>query len=152
MNTNMALEIYVGRNNFPKDKKIWYDPEKMIYATKITDDTFNKKVISEIEQGQYLDAGSFIDRFGYKLHMSSVSTGSKILLEVNNTDNAIIADEIGMNAKRLLLTLDNGAVCFLRPSIFPSKIHSINCIVNSRHITDSDTLNDFMEGLIYGDD
>lgn len=148
----MSLNIYVGKENFPNNLDIWLDPEKMIYAVNIEENDFNKKVISEIEQGTYLDNRAFLDRFGYKLYLSSISTGSKILIEAYNVKNAaIVADEIGMNAKILLLTLTQGNICFIRPTIFPSGISNIDCTLNGVKVTDSDSLNNLMEERIYAD-
>lgn len=47
----MSLNIYVGKENFPDSLDIWLDPEKMIYAVDVEENDFNKRVISEIEQG-----------------------------------------------------------------------------------------------------
>lgn len=148
----MSLNIYVGKENFPDNLDIWLDPEKMIYAVNIEENDFNKKVISEIEQGTYLNNRAFLDRFGYKLYLSSISTGSKILIEAYNVKNAaIVADEIGMNAKMILLTLTQGNICFTRPTIFPSGISGIDCTLNGVKVTDSDSLNNLMEERIYAD-
>lgn len=147
------IHIYVGKENFPKDKIVWFDPEEMIYGVDIIDDEFNRMVISKIEKGKYLNNKDFIDRFGYKMHISDISTGSKILLEIHNSNGPIIvSDELGINARGLLLELKDGYIGFDHPTIFPSSVYDIHCSVNGKVVYSSDELNEVMEDLLYGDD
>ena len=71
-----------------------------------------KIVISKIEQGKYNDDSSFIDRFGYKLYLSELSTGCKAALCVINKPNMQInLIECGINALDVIITTcKNGSV------------------------------------------
>lgn len=71
-----------------------------------------KAVISKIENGKYNDESSFIDRFGYKLYLSELSTGCKAALCVlNKPDVQINLIECGRNALDVILSVcKNGSV------------------------------------------
>lgn len=88
------------------------DVEKLFKQIKLKGTKEEKAVISKIEQGKYNDEYSFIDRFGYKLYISELSTGCKAALCVlNKPDVTINLIECGINALDVILTTcKNGSI------------------------------------------
>ena len=81
------------------------DVEMLFKQIKIRGTIEECTVISKIEQGKYNDENSFIDRFGYKLYLSELSTGCKAALCVlNRPDILINLIECGINAVDVILT------------------------------------------------
>ena len=66
----------------------------------------DKILMKEIEQADYLDRISFIDRFGYKLYLESLSTGCKAALCTANMPNKLINyAECGRNVLNTVIHL-----------------------------------------------
>lgn len=88
------------------------DIEALFKQIIVTGTAAEKEVISKIEQGRYNDENSFIDRFGYKLYMSELSTGCKAALCILNKPEMMInLAECGINALDVILTVcKNGNV------------------------------------------
>lgn len=88
------------------------DIEALFKQIRIQGTEEEKAVISKIEQGKYNDDISFIDRFGYKLYLSELSTGCKAALCVINKPNMQInLIECGINALDVILSIcKNGSV------------------------------------------
>lgn len=62
------------------------------------------RLLEEIEQGTWADESGFIDRFGYKLYWSELSTGCKAALLVDQCkDKCIDLAECGDNAIESIL-------------------------------------------------
>lgn len=72
----------------------------------------------------------------------------KFIIQKNT---AVVADEIGMNAKMLLLALTQGMFVLCVLQFFPSGISNIDCTLNGVKVSDSDSLNNLMEEIIYAD-
>ena len=70
---------------------------QFVIRGKIYDDDVTRRVLRDIEHAQYLSSSEFIDRFGYKLHASNLSTGTKALLLATHTNDVICFDECGGN-------------------------------------------------------
>ncbi len=108
---SVVLNIYIGKENLPKDKRLIFNPDNAIPLVIITGSQFQREVISIIEKGSYYDNKMFTDRFGGNLYYTSMSTGSKALFEVDFlTDYVINCVECGENALELLTHLDHGNV------------------------------------------
>lgn len=88
------------------------DIEALFKQIRVKGTEEEKAVISKIEQGKYNDDNSFIDRFGYKLYLSELSTGCKAALCVlNKPDMQINLIECGINALDVILSIcKNGSV------------------------------------------
>ena len=88
------------------------DIEALFKQIRIKGTPEEKAVISKIEHGKYNDESSFIDRFGYKLYLSELSTGCKAALCVlNKPDLQINLIECGINALDVILTTcENGSI------------------------------------------
>ena len=105
------LNILLGVSNKPKDNYI-HDAEKFIYKVGILDNEISRVILEEIEEAEYLNASDYIDRYGYKLPITLLSTGSKILLEVANSNYIINGLELGQNAFDLLIECVDGSIYF----------------------------------------
>lgn len=81
------------------------DIEALFRQIRIKGTAAESAIFSKIEHGKYNDENSFIDRFGYRLHLSELSTGCKAALCVlNNPDLQINLMECGINAIDVILT------------------------------------------------
>lgn len=75
-----------------------------------TEDEIN--VMQMIDGATYNDSESFVDRFGYKLHLSELSTGCKAaLVVIHNPDKIVNIIECGFNARDVIISFcKNGAI------------------------------------------
>lgn len=92
------------------------DIEALFKQIRIKGTEEEKAVIAKIEQGKYNDDNSFIDRFGYKLYLSELSTGCKAALcVINKPDIQINLIECGINALDVILsTCKKGSIIIER--------------------------------------
>lgn len=104
------LNILIGKENKPDD--LVRDADAYIHKVGISDTDINRYLLEKLEQASYLNISEFIDRYGYKLPLSCLSTGMKILLEVINSDKCIYGLELGQNAFELLIQSANGTIYF----------------------------------------
>lgn len=97
------LTIFVDTVN---SNNIVRNVEEQFAKIKLTGSEIEKKLISAIEKGTYNDKYSFIDRFGYKLYNTELSTGCKAALCVVNCPELVIdLIECGLNARDLIIGL-----------------------------------------------
>lgn len=81
------------------------DIEELFLKINLTGTLEERKVIELIEQGKYNDKISYIDRFGFKLHLSEMSNGCKAALCIlHNPNKEINIAECGLNARDIILT------------------------------------------------
>lgn len=101
----MSLEIlFYGQQELGDNFE--FDAEDLFMRTRLTGCEYDREVIKRLEQGEYLDNGGFIDRFGYKLPRMFLSTGAQILLSVyHNPDKIVNGVELGHNALYRLVQL-----------------------------------------------
>ncbi len=112
------LNIYIGKENLPKDKKLIFDVDKAIMSVIISGTDFQRMVIENVEQGSYKDESMFIDRFGGALYYTNMSSGSKALLEVDYLKDFVVnCAECGENALAYLSYIDEGNVYLPRRDI-----------------------------------
>ena len=85
----------------------------------IDGDEVSGRIIEEIEQGTYLDAAYFTDRFGAKVSNMYLSTGCKAALLVHYRQDAIIdTKECGLNARDAIIKFcPDGNVLFYEHNI-----------------------------------
>lgn len=103
------------------------DIEAMFKQIKVKGTSKEKEVILKIEQGTYNDENSFIDRFGYKLYLSELSTGCKAALCVlNKPTTQINLIECGINALDVILTTCNEGNVIMRDRGITIKDYSTN--------------------------
>lgn len=96
------INIYVGKENLPKDILLVDNPENAIYVIDLSGTKFQRLVLEKVEHGSYKDTTMFTDRFGGNLYYSDMSTGSKSLFLLEGLpDKAINCVECGENAIRM---------------------------------------------------
>lgn len=102
------INIYIGKENLPEGMDIIFDPDKALLAVPITGTDFQKLIIKEVDKGEYLDDSFFIDRFGGRSYLTSLSTGAKAMLELEAFPNsAVCCDGVGNNAFKYISHLTN---------------------------------------------
>lgn len=114
----MPLVIYTDINEVHSDKKYVMDCEPYFMKTGISGTNFNKFVLKEIENGSYYSKNYFIDRFGVKLPLESLSTTSKLAMLVNEYSDVIWdLSEAGINIGYVLTRISEGYVLIPKSSI-----------------------------------
>ncbi len=103
------LDIILNKSIISEDRYI-NDVDRYFPLIGIRNNDISRLVIEKLEGGYYLSEDSYIDRYGYKLNMLDLSTGSKTLLIVANTDNVVNGCEIGQNAFELLVQSIDGSI------------------------------------------
>lgn len=148
----MAINIYIGSENLPKDKVLVFDVEAAILAVKITGNAFQKKVLREVEKGKYKDGKFFIDRFGGQLYYTEMSTGSKALFELEGLPDKIInGAEMGFNALRLVTDIPECSIYFKqRDEALPFYGAKANLYLNGELYEDYSWLNRKIESGVLG--
>lgn len=107
----MSLVVYIDREDIPEDVRLVKDVEREFISIKLTVNDYTKRIVREIENGDLLDGDAYIDRFGYKLRLSELSTGCKAALCVCSTGDVIDILECGINARDCILkTCTQGAI------------------------------------------
>lgn len=137
------LKIYFIEDGIPEN--ICHDMEKEFAMIHLDGCEADHKIIEEIDKGRYLDSFSFIDRFGYKLRKSELSTGSKAALTVYHKPNQkYLLTELGINAiSTVLRYCKEGEVWIYEPKITFESINGtdIDVLFNGYRFTDMDRLN-----------
>lgn len=105
------LHLIIDENNI-EDKT---DIEELFKVIQLKGTKLERKVIELIEHGTYNDSESFIDRFGYKLYNSELSTGCKAALcVINRPDTKINLIECGTNAIDIILSICNEGIVVIQ--------------------------------------
>lgn len=82
------------------------DIEKLFFGVKLKGTEEEKLMIEKIEHGTWNDTASYIDRFGFKLYFSEMSTGCKAALCILNCkEEEIDIAECGLNARDIIISL-----------------------------------------------
>lgn len=136
----MALNIYIGDYK-PDNLTYIHDVDSFFERMRIKDNDFSRRVIMEIDMGNYIESDMFIDRFGRGLYIGCLSTSSKILLALNQYPNYLInATEIGSNAIDLILDIPDANVYFQHSYIeFNNDVKEV--YLNDKLYTSCDDLN-----------
>lgn len=95
----MSLHIYFeGVDELP-DLPIERDIDTFFMRIKLDGSDYDRKMLLDIERGQYVDNMSFIDRFGFTLRRECLSAGTKGALAIyHSPDTLLYGVEIGRNA------------------------------------------------------
>ena len=142
------LRLYL--DEIPDNLNVINDVEKQFALFHLQCTDKEKELVQKIEQGNLINSTSFIDRFGYKLYLSELSTGCKAALCVlNSKDSVINLTECGLNARDIIISLcDTGAVLIDTNSATISNIYSQeqNICVQVDHylFTNVDRLNQYI--------
>lgn len=141
----MSLHVYLKKENIPEGLKYVMDVEKAFDMTRINGTNVDKRLMEIIEQGTYNDSTSFIDRFGFKLPITDLSTGCKAALCVaNNTNTVIDLIECGFNARDAILkSCTEGHILFWDHdrTVSGGREDSIDVILNGHHFTNVEDFN-----------
>ena len=71
---------------------------------KISFNDIDKKIVKTVERGELVDDKVFLDRFGYHLYLSEMSTGCKAGIITNHFPNYLVSlHECGINAKSAII-------------------------------------------------
>lgn len=143
----MAINIYIGKKNLPREKVLIFDVEAAILAVKITGNAFQRKVLAEIEQGEYKNERVFTDRFGNQLYYTAMSTGSKALFELEGLPDRIInGAEMGFNALRFVAKISECSIYFeQRDAALPFHSAKTDLYLNGKFYKDCGLLNQKIE-------
>lgn len=139
------LTIFVDEAD---ENRIIRDVEKEFAKIKLNGSEIERMLIQKIEQGAYNDEYSFIDRFGYKLYNTELSTGCKAALcVVNRPDLIIDLLECGMNARDIIIGLCKNGHVLIRENgvtIVDYFNKPIDVKIDDYRITSIDRLNKYI--------
>ena len=101
------LEIHLrGYNTLNHYDNLIEDVEMEFAKIKLTGREEERKVLQFLEQAEYFDDMSFVDRFGDKRHIDDLSTGCKaIMVVLQNPDTWVDTKECGLNALSILISV-----------------------------------------------
>lgn len=140
------LKIFLDKHAI-QDKDVVTDVEREFSTFELPETDINKTLIQRIEQGQYNDAISSIDRFGFKLYTEDMSTGCKAALcVVNKPEKIIDLRECGNNARdAIIATCNEGCIFFEYNGITISTIYGkdIEVFLDGYVFTNIDRLNQY---------
>ncbi len=144
----IMLNIYIDTT--PPGLNFINDVEKGFASLTLSCTDKEKELVKKLEGGTLVDANSFIDRFGYKLYLSELSTGCKSgLCVLNYKDSVINLAECGLNARDIIISLcDSGNILFdINSATISNQFLSnreINVKVGEYIFTDLNELNDYL--------
>jgi len=143
----MAINVYIGKESLPKEKVLIFDVEAAILAVNITGNAFQRRVLAEIEQGEYKDEKVFNDRFGNHLYYTEMSAGSKALFELEGLPDRIInGAEMGFNALHLVAEISECSIYFAqRDTALPFHSAKTDLYLNGKLYKDCGLLNQKIE-------
>jgi len=101
--------VYTDIDAIPSTIEFVHDSEAYFVLCDFSKTLFNETILVELEDGTYLNNNYFIDRFGSKLSVDSLSTSSKILANLGyfRDTKCFNISELGYNALGLISMLDN---------------------------------------------
>lgn len=141
------LNIYFhNEDNLPEAQTV-HNVEEEFDKLRLNGTELDKKLIEVIEQGQYLDCYSYIDRWGYKLPIDDMSNGCKAALCVaNNPDKIIDLIECGLNARDVIINYcTEGSIIISDYGIIIRQyVRTIDVHIDNYNITDIDKLNEYI--------
>ena len=103
------LEI-IKDENIMKSEEFLNDADCILADIKIEDTKFNRRIIREIDKGNFWSSKFFIDRCGCKLPLECLSTTAKILLGLQYEKRIVNGLELGLNAGELLIQEPTGRI------------------------------------------
>lgn len=116
------LNIYVynlpgsAEGVVPNELYLVTDVEEDFNKVYFDADDINKKLVHEIDGGTLQDRYSALDRFGYKIHTSQLSSGCKAALIINNSTFVVDLLECSNNTIGTIFSFCDGNVAIPLPS------------------------------------
>lgn len=149
------LTIYLIAENesIPQELKplLIRDIERGFQPLKLTGDPIELELLHNIEQADYIDHISIRDRFGYNLHISNLSTGTKAALcVINYPDKVIDTIECGLNARDEIIKLCRTGSILVRDNgvtIGYTDDKEIDVGLNGHHFSRVSDLNDYISNI-----
>lgn len=136
------MNIYIGKENLPKDAKFLFDVEQFFPQVLIADCEFNREVIRVIDGGEYVSTTMFKDRFGGGLRKSCLSTSCKTLITLYQCPDIIVnCAEIGVNALDYVVKCPNANAYFPNSDFDIQTKLTCTVFVNGKECKDLLTLN-----------
>lgn len=143
------LTIYFSDEEQLFDQKdLIHDVEEYFPRIKLTGSEKELEILKLIENGKFVDKLSFIDRFGYKLWTSELSTGCKAAFCVlHYPDKVVDLTECGLNARDVIVSVcDVGNVLMTNSSItFVEYKSSISVSLDGNKFDSVDDLNNYID-------
>lgn len=132
-------------------KDVVTDVKELFLLSVIKDTETVRKVIREIDQGEYLNEKSFKDRFGMTVYISELSDGCKAAICVClYPDKIIDTVECGMNARdSIIRNCKEGNIIFYKEDYTISGEAEIDVSLQGKHFTSVSALNDFIDSYQY---
>lgn len=90
-------------NDLTSNERIIRDVELAFEEVIIRGTTEEKELINKIDGGRYYNTVEFVDRFGVRRDISSLSTGCKTGLVILNSSDVVDTIECGINARDAIL-------------------------------------------------
>ena len=141
-----------------KSKEFILDVESEFNKTRIPYNGIIKRIVKDIDCGEVInDDGiiyDYIDRFGYKLPISDISTGAKALITtVINKDKVINFKEAGLNCRDwAILNLKEGYIYIRYPKVTVCSIEDreIDLTIDDTryHFRSTERLNTYLRNKI----
>lgn len=146
------LEMYIGKENLPKDRKFIYDVEAAFnLIDKIKEDEEVAKVLACVENAKYVDEKTFCDKFGRNLYYDCLSTGSKALLLIKAFPDCIVNFmEAGYNTWNCLDTFKESKVYFPCVNGYDLQEDRDDLMLNGKRYYSTQDFNQALEELEYG--
>lgn len=143
------INVYVGKENLPSDKKLILDVEESFAYIWFTGDKIEKSAVREIEEGEYIDTDTWLDRFGYKRRPDEISNGSKVLIcTKKNQECVYLGEEMGENAIDLFFREGYGNIYFNSPVNIDLDLSVLalrgNIFINGKEYESEDDLEGFI--------
>lgn len=136
--------------DFKPDKNTIVDVEEAFDKIKLTGSEKDREILRVLEEGEYINNSSYIDRFGVKLPLDSISSGSKCAFCVLYfPDKVVDTRECGLNALSTIISTCNKGNVIIRDIQVKLPTYGFNTKINvecnGRHFTDFDDFNTFYD-------
>ena len=128
----MSLHIYTNISEIPANIKLVNDNESFFNnRTYLKDCEFTRKVLTTIDDSEYVDTTTFRSSFGNRdiIPRNCLSTGTKTLLNLYNNPTKYCFDlcECGNNALKVLREITEGYALFKIPVISVGRMPDKSC-------------------------
>lgn len=131
-----------------KNENVVRNVEEQFAKITLAGSKIERELISKIEKATYNDEYSYIDRFGFKLYNTELSTGCKAALCVVNCPELVIdLIECGLNARDIIIGLcKEGKVLIQENGVSITKYFDepIDVEIDNYRITSVDRLNKYI--------
>lgn len=141
--------LYLFLDNVPDFAMVANDVEKEFSSLKIPCNAETIAAVKMIDNGELIDSNTFVDRFGYRLYSSELSTGCKAAICVLISEKIINIAECGLNARDYIITkcLHGSVVMNTNSATISSNYcrdQQINVCVDNKIFTNLNDLNDYI--------